>query len=61
MQFTRREKHVAIIGALSVLIIIFSNVDQSTLNGYELLWLLFFVVPIGIYIITDPERRKNTQ
>ena len=54
---TRREKHVLIIFFITLLGIILSGVDQQTINHYELLWLLFYVAPLGLYIATDPERR----
>lgn len=57
--FTRREKHVIVLMCITVILIIFSGVDQQTLNDYEMLFMLLFVVPIGVYIATDPERRTN--
>jgi len=59
MNFTRREKHVAVLLGITVILITLSGVDQETLNNYELLWLLFYVAPIGLYIATDPERRSQ--
>jgi len=56
--FTRREKYVIIIFVVTVLAIIASGVDQQTLNDYEFIWLFFYVVPIGIYIATDPAHRQ---
>lgn len=58
MYLTRREKHFIAVFILTVLIILFSGVDQQTINDYEFLWLLFYVAPLGLYIATDPERRK---
>ena len=62
IQFTRREKHVLIIVALTLIAIVImlaSGVEQSTLDDYEFIWLIFYVTPLGIYIATDPERRKT--
>lgn len=55
--FTRREKHVIVLLCITVISIIASGVDQQTLNDYEILFMFLFVVPVGIYIATDPERR----
>ncbi len=52
--FTRRERHIVLIVIL--LSPIFLILDQQTINDWELAWLLFFVLPAGIYILTDPER-----
>ena len=59
MQFTRREKHVIVLMCITVILIIFSGIDQQTLNDYEILFMFLFVVPIGIYIATDPQRRTS--
>lgn len=56
--FTPREKHVLTIAILTLLAIIVSGVDQQTLNDYELIWLIFYVFPLGLYIATDPARSK---
>ncbi len=55
---TRREGHVLVIMALAVLLLVITGIDQQTLNDHEYLGLFFFVLPIGLYIATDPERRK---
>jgi hypothetical protein len=57
--FTRREKHVAWFAGITVILIILSGVDQSTLNAYEIPFMFFVVVPIGIYIAIDPERKPK--
>jgi len=57
--FTRREKHVLIIAAITIVMIIASGVDQETLNQYESIWLLLYVLPLGLYIITDSQRRQS--
>lgn len=58
--FTRREKHVLIIAAITIVIIVASSVDQETLNQYEYLWLLLYVLPLGLYIATDSDRKSNS-
>ncbi len=55
---THREKHITVIALITILIILASGIDQETLNQYELLWLLFYVTPLGLYLLTDPNRRK---
>lgn len=58
MKFTRREKHVLIISLLALLGIFLSGSSQQEIEEFALAWLFFFVVPLGIYIVTDPERRQ---
>jgi len=55
--FTRREKHVLVVFILTGLALLPFHIEQQTLNDYELLWLFFYVMPLGVYIATDPERR----
>jgi hypothetical protein len=55
--FTRREKHVLVVFALTLLAILLFHIEQQTINDYELLWLLLYVLPLGAYIATDPERK----
>jgi hypothetical protein len=59
MTFTRREKHVTMLLCLSVLFIIFFGEYLPSNDIYQYLWLIFFVVPLGIYVATDPERKKK--
>lgn len=54
---TKREKIVLILAAIVAIIFIF--IPQQTLNGWEYLYLLCFVAPVGFYIATDPERIKK--
>lgn len=55
VKFTKREKIVAVlIGILTILVFI---IPQDVLVEYELLGLVFVILPIGILIVTDPERR----
>ena len=58
MNFTRREKHVAVVFTLSILLMLLFGKRLPDNEIYEYVWLIFFVVPLGIYIATDPERRK---
>jgi len=53
---TRRETHVIIILVVSTILLMLSGVDQQTLNDYEYPFLVFYVLPLGAYIATDPER-----
>lgn len=56
MTLTRREKHILII--LVALLIILAFIPQEIVNKHELLYLVFVVFPLGLYIATDPDRRK---
>jgi hypothetical protein len=57
MNLTRREKHLLIIAVITLAAVFALRLDQETLNNYEYLWLIFYVAPLGIYALTDPERR----
>jgi hypothetical protein len=59
MTLTRREKHVLIIFAIVALFFIIFNPDQSTTETIEYFGLLFVVFPLGLYIASDPERKKE--
>jgi hypothetical protein len=61
MEFTRREKHVAVIMLLFLLgVLAFGNRLPDN-DIYEYLVLIFVVAPVGFYIATDPERlNKNS-
>lgn len=58
MTLTRREKHVLIVCV--ILLIILAFIPQQTINNAEPIYTLLIVTPIGLYIATDPERRKST-
>jgi hypothetical protein len=53
---TRREKIFLI--SMGVLMLILSFIPQSTVNNYEVLLLVVILIPLGLMIATDPERRK---
>lgn len=55
ISFTRRELHVIAVLLLIVLPLLFI-VDQQTLDDWALAGMLFFVLPIGIYLVNDRER-----
>jgi hypothetical protein len=61
--FTRREKHILVIIVLSMIALIIALekglIDQQTLDGWALFGMFFFVLPLGIYLITDRERDKH--
>jgi hypothetical protein len=57
MNLTRREKHILIVAVFTLAVIFALGLDQETLNNYEYIWLIFYIIPLGIYAITDPERR----
>lgn len=58
--FTRREVHVLILFFLSLIVLgiaLFMDwVDQQTLEGWSTPAMIFIVLPIGIYLITDKDR-----
>jgi len=62
---TRREKHVLIIIVLTLAVLFWaftkSLIDQQTLENWALVWLIFYVLPLGIYILTDRERRDKAE
>jgi len=57
ISLTKREKTTLIIAAFIAIAFIF--IPQQVLDGWEVLFLLLIVFPIGIYIATDPERIKK--
>lgn len=56
MNLTRREKHLLIILALTLPILIITKFETIIEN--ELAWLILYVAPLGFYIAIDPERKK---
>ena len=54
--FTRREKIV--VGLFLVLLLAFFIFPALLNPDYEILYLLLIVVPLGLLIATDPERRQ---
>lgn len=60
--FTRREKHVLFIFLLTLALLFWAfqtgRITQQALNRWELVWLIFYVLPLGVYILTDRERRE---
>lgn len=56
---TRREKHVLFIAALIVIFFIIVRPSYETVQEWEMISLFVVVFPIGLYIATDPERRKE--
>lgn len=57
ISLTRREKITLSIVAFFAFAFIF--IPQQALDGWEVLILLLVVFPIGIYIVTDPDRMKK--
>lgn len=55
---TKREKHFIVIVSIAGILIMLFGGKIPYFDGAELLYLSFFVLPLGIYIATDPERRK---
>lgn len=66
MKLTRREKHFLIIAAIiftiisiASLVVLSKDRLNQFLSDWELLYLFFIVAPLGFYIATDPERKKE--
>lgn len=57
MKLTRREIHLLIILAITFPILIVTKFETIIQN--ELIWLIFYVAPLGFYIATDPQRKIN--
>jgi hypothetical protein len=57
---TCREKHVLVIWAFTVWGLIISEVDQQTLNAYEVLWLIFLRFALGLNFATNPAHNVMT-
>ena len=56
---TRREIHFLI--ACCILFITFAFFPQETISAYEIPIIAFIGFPLGIYLATDPERRKRNE
>ena len=54
MNLTRREKVVLIATALVFIGLLV--IDRRVVQEWELALLLFFVLPVGVYLLTDKER-----
>ena len=54
MNLTRREKVVLIATALVFIGLLV--IDRRVVQEWELAFLLFFVLPVGVYLLTDKER-----
>ena len=59
VQLTRREKHVLIVAAIIAILFMIIRPSYETVREWEYLSLWVIVAPIGLYIATDPERRKE--
>jgi hypothetical protein len=56
---SKREKHFIVIVFVSGILIMWFGKNIQANDELELLYMLFFVVPVGVYIATDLERRKR--
>lgn len=60
---THREKHVLGILLLTLIalgVAIETGItNQTIINEWEVVWLLFYILPLGIYLVTDRERRSR--
>lgn len=57
MTLTKREKIVSVIVGIALLFI-FIIPPELIKSEYEYLWLFVVVIPVGVLIATDPERKK---
>lgn len=58
MYLTQREWHIMALFLLVLIGIVLSGLDQMTLEAYSIPFCIFIVLPAGLYLATDPERRK---
>lgn len=56
---TRREKHILVF--IILLLVVLAFIPQSTIEQNEVIIIIFTVGPLGIYIATDPERKKHNE
>lgn len=56
---THREKIVILL--IFLLGIVLAFIPQSTIEQNEVIIIIFTVGPLGIYIATDPERKKHNE
>lgn len=54
MKITKREKIV--LGIFAILCIVSGFTPQKIINDWEYVYLLCILTPLGLYILTDPER-----
>ena len=59
MKFTKREKRALLI-AVAVVLPALLFLDQQAIDKWEIAWNIFVVLPLAIYIITDPERLNRS-
>jgi len=59
MPLTRRE--AIAFGIVVVIVAVVFLAGPRILENWEMAFLVFIVLPLGIYIATDPERRKNQE
>lgn len=59
VMLTRREKHVLIVAAIVAILFMIIRPSYETVREWEYLSLWVIVAPIGLYIATDPERKKE--
>jgi hypothetical protein len=59
--FTHRVKHVLVIVLSTTLmlgwLLLSSYIDRQAIEETAHIWLIFYVLPLLIYILTDEERR----
>jgi NAD/NADP transhydrogenase beta subunit len=61
MKLTRREKHILVAAAIIALFFIITHPDQATAEKWEYFYILLIALPLGMYLVTDPERRKDKE
>lgn len=59
MKLTHREKHVLIAAIILAMFFIITSPSSSTVQEWEWFFLLFVVAPLGLYLASDPERKKE--
>jgi len=59
MNLTRREKHVLIAALIIAIALVLTRPSYETIKEWDWFTLWVIVAPIGLYIATDPERKKE--
>jgi hypothetical protein len=60
MYLTQREEHIIVLFLLVLIGVVLSGLDQMTLEAYSIPFCIFIVMPAGLYLATDPERRRSS-
>jgi len=59
VKLTRREKHILVAAAIIALFFIIVRPDQAIAGEWEYFYILLIALPLGMYLVTDPESREE--